>query len=98
MGATPSLFFILALALPEITGGLFAQQPGDRLRGGAALIRAERPAEAEAVLKTIGEKDADYAAAQTLLGYIHLRRSALDQAERAFRTSLTIDSENASAR
>ncbi len=98
MGATRSLFFILAFALPEISSGLIAQQPGDRLRGGAALMRAERPAEAETVLKTIGERDADYAAAQTLLGYIHMRRSALDQAEQAFRKVLTIDSGSAPAR
>ncbi len=87
----------LVLAPACMSAGLSERRPMDRLKRGAALMRAERPAEAETVLDSLTENDAEYPAAQTLLGYISLRRSALDSAENAFRKVLAVDPDSASA-
>lgn len=91
-------FCLAAIVLSGLFAALLAQQPGDLLRRGSALMHAERSAEAEAVLKSIGDKDPDYPTAQTLLGYIYMRRSALEQAERAFQRALAAEANSAAAR
>lgn len=68
--------------------GLPAQ--GDGLKRALALIRSERPREAESALRAIGRDDADFAAARTLVGFLALRRGAPPEAERAFREALEL--------
>lgn len=93
---------VLSAFLIAMMGGMVleasAQTPGELLRRGSALMRAGHAAEAEEALKSIGEKDADYPAAQTLLGYALLRRSALDEAAAAFRRVLDADPKDPNAR
>jgi tetratricopeptide (TPR) repeat protein len=86
---------IVALALGLCTA---MRAQGDLLRRGLSLIKAQRPAEAEQVLGLIPASDGDYHSAQTLLGYLFLQRSALPQAERAFRTVLDAHVDIAQAR
>ena len=74
------------------------QAQGDSLKRGISLMRAPRPAEAEQVLSAIPPSQADYLSAQTLLGYLLLQRSALPEAESAFRTVLQAEPGNAPAR
>lgn len=62
------------------------------------MIRASRPAEAVQILSTIPPLDSDYYSAQTLLGFLFLQRSALPQAESAFRNVLNGQADNAQAR
>jgi tetratricopeptide (TPR) repeat protein len=88
---------ILAVALAlAMCAALQAQS--DSLKRGISLMRASRPAEAEQVLSAILPSHADYLSAQALLGYLFLQRSALPQAESAFRTVLHAESGNAPAR
>ncbi len=81
-----------------VTSRLGAQQSADMLRTGAALMQEGHSEEAETVLASIAEKDADFAAAQTLLGYLFMRGSALDKAAYSFRKALALDAGNAAAR
>jgi Tfp pilus assembly protein PilF len=60
----------------------------DPLRKAASLIKSDRPVEAEAVLRTIGEQDPEFASARTITGFLLLRRAALAEAEAAFREAL----------
>ncbi len=81
-----------------LSSRLGAQQSGETLRRGAALMQPGHFGEAETVLASIPEKDADYAAAQTLLGYLHLRDSELDEATNAFRKAVAVDARSSAAR
>jgi len=93
-----AILILVTLASAGLGADWRAQKPADRLRTGAALQRAERFADAEAVLGTLQEKDAEYGQAQTLLGYMYLRRSSLDPASKAFRKALAVDPGNTAAR
>ncbi len=61
-------------------------------------MSASRPMEAARILESIAPSDGDYFAAQTLLGYLFLQRSELGRAESTFRTVLSGQKENVSAR
>ncbi len=101
MRITSLLSWIVLLSLLAPAGTAAVQnvpQPDERLRRGAALMRAGRSAEAEAVFKSVGERESGFAAAQTLLGYTCLRRSALDPAIQAFQRALAADPAGSSAR
>lgn len=90
-----SIFLALVLALAFCTA---LQAQGDPLKLGLSLIKAQRPAEAERILTLIPAGDADYCSAQTLLGYLFLQRSALPEAEKAFRTVLENHPDDGQAR
>jgi protein O-GlcNAc transferase len=83
--------FVLALS-PQLTA------QGDALRRGLSLIKASQPAQAEKVLVSIQPSNADYCAAQTMLGFLFLNRAALPEAEKAFRIVLNVQPDNAQAR
>jgi tetratricopeptide (TPR) repeat protein len=61
-------------------------------------MKAARGMEAEAVFQGIGTEDADYPAAQTHLGFLLLRRSAVRQAGDAFQNALDREPGNSYAR
>src|SRR5262245_5781230 len=63
-----------------------------------SLIKASRPSEAEALLRSIAEKDPVHTEAQVLLGFLYLGRSAVSEAEDAFTTVLNLRSDHAAAR
>jgi len=87
---------IAAILATCLCTGVRAQ--GDALRRGISSMNASQPAEAEKILGSIPPSDRDYITAQSLLGYLYLWRSALPQAESAFRTVLNAQAENAGAR
>jgi tetratricopeptide (TPR) repeat protein len=87
---------ILAVTL-ALTMCAALEAQGDLLKRGLSLMKALRPAEAEQVLGAIPPAHADYPSARTLLGYLLLQRSALAQAEIAFRTVLQAEPGNAPA-
>jgi tetratricopeptide (TPR) repeat protein len=91
-------FLLVAFAASGGLCSLRAQDSADLLKRGAALARAYRSTEAESLLSSIGEKDPDYSNAQALLGYVFMRRSALEQAERAFQQALAANPQNVTAR
>jgi len=92
------MLLILLAALPMAQDRSYGREPGDWLRRGSALMRAERFTDAEAVLQSIAAANEDFPAAQTLLGYLYLRRSALDPSTRAFEQALNMEPGNAAAR
>jgi superkiller protein 3 len=88
---------VLALIVTlGLCAGVWAQ--GDILRRGISLMNAAREPEAEQVFRSLGPGDADYLSAQTYLGFLLLQRSALPQAEEAFRNVLNRQPENSVAR
>ncbi len=93
-----SLLVLAAAILPCRSALLVAEQSGDLLRRGDALMRAGHSDEAETVLASVAENNADYAAAQTLLGYLFLSESALDNAADAFSKALAVDAASTPAR
>ena len=88
---------IMAVALSLAMCAVLEAQ-GDLLKRGLSLMKALRPTEAEQVLGAIPPAHSDYPAARTLLGYLFLQRSALAQAEDAFRAALQAEPGNAPAR
>jgi len=88
----------LTLAFSGWCGAFCAQDSAEMLKKGAALAHAYLSSEAEAAFSSIGTQDADYSTGQTMLGYVLLRRSALGEAERAFRRALAVDPGNNNAR
>jgi tetratricopeptide (TPR) repeat protein len=91
---------LLPLAV-AVSGGccvLHAQDSADVLKRGAVLARAYLSAEAEALYVSIGTEDVNYSISQSMLGYVLMRRSALRDAEKAFRNALAADPGNPVAR
>ena len=88
-----SLCLLLALA-----SGVSAQDAENLLRRGISLVNASRPLEAEAVLQSVLEKDAQQVEARILLGFLFLQRAALPEAAQAFGKALELDPSSAPAR
>ena len=78
------------LSLPAADDALFQRA--------VSLVNASRPSEAEALLRSIVEKDPAHTEARVLLGFLYLGRSAVSEAEDAFTTVLNLRSEHAAAR
>ena len=78
------------LSLPAADDALFQRA--------VSLVKASRPSEAEALLRSIAENDPAHAEARVLLGFLYLGRSAVSEAEDAFTTALNLRSEHAAAR
>jgi tetratricopeptide (TPR) repeat protein len=78
------------LSLPAADDALFQRA--------VSLVKASRPSEAEALLRSVVEKDPAHTEARVLLGFLYLGRSAVSEAEDAFTTALNLRSEHAAAR
>ncbi len=87
------------LGLLFFASSFLAAQDSDSLfRRAAALVNASRPAEAEELLGTLIRKDVANAEALVLLGFLHLQRASLSDAEKSFKEALDLRPEHAGAR
>src|SRR4030095_6292290 len=96
-----SMLLVRAIILIYITliAGLSLAAADDALfQRAVSLIKASRPSEAEALLRSIAEENPDHTEARVLLGFLYLGRSAVSEAEDTFTTVLKLRSDHAAAR